>query len=434
MELSSIATESKSRPLFKVLSTSKSIAVQSSIVLLLITILQTRLAVSNSSIISRDQLLWNVNQTGEVMKLSEHKKFRTRRDKLYHLPRSIRNYVRWHSKMHDCIRKNSCSSSKPKILLWRCPDGLLYRCGGLGDRMRGIQFSLLLAILTHRIFLVEWPNEPFPFTEAVVPSFLNWTFPRYMNVDEWGVLLHTRWPILNWEDCYPQSLCLRRREKPSHNIPALPKHIDMEKHDLRVVLNKVDNITITTSASFSSVSKLLEHKTLMKMFSDLSPNVMEKVIVHKILLQLLFQPSPAVLKYLHNLAPIKHSTKSYVAVHARTGRDFGEHINPRFSMLPNSTILAKQLLSCVELVIDRNARVVFLASDSVELKKNFISLARGRNIYTITEMIPATHVGRKWGVSRSLQKQQLFSSFLNVFVEFFGLALAKRIIGNRSGF
>ena len=65
---------------------------------------------------------------------------------------------------------------KIRTLTWYCDDG----CGGLGDRVRSIGFSLVLAMISNRLFLVQW-RQPFEVerqTNIFEPAAIDW------NVDQ----------------------------------------------------------------------------------------------------------------------------------------------------------------------------------------------------------------------------------------------------------
>lgn len=350
------------------------------------------------------------------------------------LPISIKEYVKWHSNTLSCLHRKHCSSNSQKVLVWGCPERLMYKCGGMGDRIRGIQFSLLLSIVTKRLLLIDWPEQPFPVTDAIEPSLINWTVPLNFKYKDNVVLLHTAWPYVD----------VRQPNDPSkkyayRNLSTLTLNsIDLRKEDFISALNEYDILSIWSSATLRSVTSFVETPLMHKLFQDLTPKHLSKIVIQKMLLQILFQPSISVQAKIENT--LKKLPDSYISVHARTGGDFGEHINPRFSNLKNTTRLAHQLLDCVDTIYKNDsrfeARRVFLASDSISLKLTFIDIARKRNVMTVTEVIPAAHIGRKWGAPNMLRKSRttLSTSFLNIFTEFFGIAYAEVVVGNESGF
>ena len=64
-----------------------------------------------------------------------------------------------------------CKTSNVRKLIWKC--GLGDLCGGLVDRLRGIAFTLLLAVLSRRKLLLYWemPNGEQIYLK---PNAINW--------------------------------------------------------------------------------------------------------------------------------------------------------------------------------------------------------------------------------------------------------------------
>ncbi|XXQ33522.1 t-SNARE coiled-coil homology domain-containing protein [Plasmodiophora brassicae] len=60
-----------------------------------------------------------------------------------------------------------------RYLVWQCPAGI-WKCGGIGDRARGIVYAFLLAVATERVFLIDLPANPVPLSETVRPNALDW--------------------------------------------------------------------------------------------------------------------------------------------------------------------------------------------------------------------------------------------------------------------
>jgi len=79
---------------------------------------------------------------------------------------SLESYIVMHKKCKDEVGM--------KYLIYSCGNHMV--CGGTGDRVRGIVTTLLYAIKTRRIFLVEW-NYPFPLETHFIWKSINWTSP-----------------------------------------------------------------------------------------------------------------------------------------------------------------------------------------------------------------------------------------------------------------
>ena len=89
--------------------------------------------------------------------------FPSRYDKLF---QSLAEYATFHSKV----------SNAPQ-LIWKCgPEEVV--CGGLADRLRGIAYTLLLAVFSRRRLLLYWgmPNGEHIYLK---PNLINWVTDEY---------------------------------------------------------------------------------------------------------------------------------------------------------------------------------------------------------------------------------------------------------------
>ncbi|XP_031567203.1 uncharacterized protein LOC116302126 [Actinia tenebrosa] len=78
-----------------------------------------------------------------------------------------KRYVEYH--------KQVLRSERPgKFLVYLC-GGKDYGCGGYGNRLNGIASLLLLAILTDRVFLIDW-NYSISLKDYFLPNKIDWSF------------------------------------------------------------------------------------------------------------------------------------------------------------------------------------------------------------------------------------------------------------------
>lgn len=69
------------------------------------------------------------------------------------LPNPVREYILWHRQQRVCLEDPVCyTTQKIPLLLSHCASPY---CLGLGDRMRGVYFSFLFALVTRRVFLLK---------------------------------------------------------------------------------------------------------------------------------------------------------------------------------------------------------------------------------------------------------------------------------------
>jgi hypothetical protein len=109
-------------------------------------------------------------------------------DKPYEPPAWIKDYIEFHrSKVKDGVL-----AEDTQWIEWYCAydryDKLknksIRHCGGLADRIKGIQQSLLLGIVTNRVSLLEeWEVPAHPLTTFLEPNLIDWT-ARPKNVND----------------------------------------------------------------------------------------------------------------------------------------------------------------------------------------------------------------------------------------------------------
>ena len=80
------------------------------------------------------------------------------------------NYAKFHQ---QSLQENH----KGRFLLYECNS----RCGGYGNRIRGITMSLLFAILSNRTFLTQM-NFPFDINRLLHPNEITWNYTGYGNI------------------------------------------------------------------------------------------------------------------------------------------------------------------------------------------------------------------------------------------------------------
>lgn len=347
------------------------------------------------------------------------------------LPHSAIWYIHWHAQMYTCMEAGNCSTY-PNILVWRCLHGKSKTCAGIGDRLRGIQFSLLFSIITQRFFLIDWPNSPHNFSEAVIPALINWKVPNGLNHENWQSLAHYKWPTLQWVvTCSSASHCSNVSHPASMASNLSTDDLNLTSADDLNSLNHFQNLTIFANSTFNSVSMLTKMEYLMVPFQDLDPNKIGLTKLLRTLLQIIIQPSPIVTARLKELKMFGVKKAPYLSAHIRTGVDFGERYHHRFKSLPNDSFIAQQLLECIVNICQGKNVPIFLASDSLSLKQKVLELGRRRQMLINTEFLPAIHVAR---LHHKISDKLRWDAFINIYVEFFGIAGANYIVGNMSGF
>lgn len=338
------------------------------------------------------------------------------------LPSHLKSYIRWHKQQYHCLKTSECP--RPALLIWRCKDNDPFICAGIGDRFRGIQFSFLLAVATRRLFLIDWPPHPFPLYEALLPVSLNWLSP---------IPLNHSYPLLDWFACEKRKKCTENGHMPNPidlpNVDHVSGDIDLSTDDVPSILKSYQNLVISTRFRPATMRLFQTNKFL----NSVLPGVFEKgelIALQRLIIQSLFRPTRQVLQ---SLPKQMNEQASFYGMHVRVGTDLGETKGPRFIFANNNErLVAKRLIDCLQ-VMYTDAKVLFLASDSSEMRRLIVDIGRERGISVLVIEQKALHFG--------LQKQMIlfgnamkYDSFLKVFVDMVGLSRAKAVIGTRSGF
>lgn len=344
------------------------------------------------------------------------------------IPSFLVNYIQRHqkAKKYSFYTPSEVDNHFSQFLIWRCPRK--GRCAGVGDRFRGLQFAFLLAVVTRRIFLIDWPQHPFSLSHAVLPSFLDWRPPPS--------IAGRKYPNLYWFSCLPPRPCTEGGHMP--NDSHLP-FVDQTQADINLlsdnILERLDikkDIVISTRARPESILRLIKNPYVLNKFPELNN---PDIDIERHLLNILFKPSEAVQNALQKIINPKSSEGGYTSIHVRTGYDVGEgHIRRFREINKNMSKYAQLILECALSVIsDRNSKL-FLASDSLSFKTVFKNLSKVHGINVFTSSEPSLHIGLGGGHYVNASLSAKFSPFINIFVDLFGIARGKTIISNGSGY
>lgn len=351
---------------------------------------------------------------------------------------SLRTYCKWHSQQKKCMLTHSCKLGKPKVLIWQCPFNKHSSCGGLGDRIRGIHFSLLLAIVLRRFFLVDWPDGPFPMDSGIIPGIIDWRMANLFDMEQIPIIEHQRLPYIQWRKCPLQYLCKLNATKYPKEIRSknniLASRVRVENGDIESNLGQFDELIIVARAHVQSVEILSSNEKAMDNFKDMISENIDTFSLSRQLLQSLFQPSFSV-RYELRERFNWHPHKEYISIHVRTGYDFGEMVVGRFEGLHQSrSDVASRFVHCAATLLKHDESQIFLASDSKIFKDDFLLASKKRNLSVYVSSLPSVHIGLGRGFPRNTNKGTQRMAHINTFVDFFAIAYSKIIITNGSGF
>lgn len=368
---------------------------------------------------------------------------------LHDAPSVFIKYLKWHALQMRCLRSPDCyreKKGKIRITLWKCPSDSPLRCSGTGDRMRGIISSLAIAMMSKRVFLLEWPDNPYPFIHAVSPAALDWRLPKHMRNDTpaWGIANDKKYPLMEWLQCPESYKCSHRKFEPSGTeyTTVVPRVMNLKDDHTFVYLRRIGNYIIHSVGTYSF--NLYRRPEWSTHFSDdafRAPST-SVLSMNRYLLRALFRPSPFIQSILHSFILPDAKQQGYVAIHARTGEDVGESDRTRFKKIHDVShvTVAENFLKCAQQKGLKAHQFVYFASDSIVLKSEFNNMAEKHQINVMMSKLPAIHVAHDTEESKhistadNLLRNRNWISFINIFVEFFAVSNGTSIISNRSEF
>lgn len=497
---------------------------------------------------------------------------------------ALEPYLRWHAAQLKCVhdphcfysgaaadkstdtehnrsqtKKQQSESQPPRILLWICPRSNRRACHGVGDRFRGIVSAFAYAILTQRIFLIHWPDNPHALVTAVIPGVVDWRVPSHMffhmnneydyidvpdgsiNISTWPRIETTAFPDMKWVQAPPgytlpepnQSLKedngrygsgnkssknnigpgQQKQNIPSSTKKALTRHTNVFARESDALLDSLPHLAMQSRGTFAP--SVYRHPAWEARFPTLRNwTSRQGYHINRIMLRLLFKPSPVTAHLLTKIVRDSETSvlqgkrmkgnsgrsavnstaadSNYVAVHVRTGIDVAETYLPRFqsqhlvqgtnagAFSPRFYTLVEEVVKCLrqKSEIQRGKERVLFASDSLSLKQVFAKVAAQHGIIVLYTNVSAMHVDDDNWAKRKMKKRKEMTTkklkksimtlhrlahrgrdetvgsrrlkdkgedaepnedeelarFINVFVEFFGIARGSAVVASASEF
>lgn len=246
-------------------------------------------------------------------------------------PASVAQYAQWHASARACLAAPAGCAARPPVLVYRCLPGRL--CAGVGDRVRGIVGTFLLAMATRRAFFIDWnggDHSPFNLTVALLPASIDWTLPPALATTP----TNNDYTHLDWYD--------------AKNWNALPvphaQNLDLLTADFNRATGGIGTLAVSCNAPYRLfVLALRDNEHLRRSVPDLTPERVSASQLFRGLISTLFVPSPAVITLV--AARAFQNSSLPLAVHARTGADFDERA-PRLARKVRGDPLARALWAC----------------------------------------------------------------------------------------
>lgn len=360
---------------------------------------------------------------------------------------SFSEYIFWHSSMMKRLRSTSLHQNVP-VLIWRCPGGMNSKCHGMGDRLRGILSALTLAMMTNRVFLLQWPNSQLELLHVAQPSAIDWRIPKELNISVLPIIkdIGRGEYVLNYNH-YPDQPAFSSQNS---SLPRNTSSVSLQQlliHDNRVaqIINESSGIIVDSLATSSKY--ILRSKEWTEKFSDFNTKMFSTLLLNRLLMRAVFKPSSTVENIIQPIQFRKDSRRrQYISVHIRTGEDIGEKTLDRFYSHDDlQSILPALVFSCIRNITSRLPASLFVASDSAAMKNSFIKSSKAEGFEVLYSNISAFHIAQDGVATNSSDSSdcQSYSSpnlrrkmlgTIGIFVDFFALAGGMFFITTNSEF
>ena len=307
-------------------------------------------------------------------------------NKFHFFHKQLEEYQEFHAVQKQNLLKQFHSPSvdgdaKINTLTWLCLDG----CNGVGDRMQGMYTTLILAMLSKRVFFV-YENEEMQNTMYVEPNLIDWGYyKRCIELEKGGLMLGFGQNATKTD--YVQMIL----DDTQQHLTITHKPHPIDIHDPSRML---EDVSAPQAAVFEK--KLVE----MGVGSATKDDYFH--YLYPVMNHFLYKLPQVVLKKVKlALESLDLTPQGYVAVHIRTGFKnswFGEmEFTKRFRegwRFARSEEVWKGILECAVDLADKKfgeQSSLFLCADDAEPKQFALDLYGDRIKMLDTH---PTHVGR----------------------------------------
>lgn len=358
---------------------------------LLIALILTTALFSLSSVRSPERTQNEALSTTVVKEVREHV-YKSENDIDFDPPEWIRDYIQFHN---NHAKRGRLVETTTKYLQYECLHTGLRRenrCGGLGDRIKGIIMGMLFSIIDDRVFLVNWDDWT-SLSDYLVPAHIDWLAQPRQNTN---TTVENFWVPSDKYHPYMETPCLWRS-----NATGVKYRSAVLK-----AVKKMNQTCVKEIFQGKEVDELMWH-TIFWILFRFTDRV--KSTAHRILGTI--------------------NPKYYVGVHIRAGGNGTSFIDPeRFASLEEWQLFS----DCTKLVrseLKRKCRSqpsVYVASDN-EHAKQFMK-GHGSDVHAA--QVEIYHIDR----SDMTLVHNLTSATDAVWAEFKVLMDATCLVVGRSGF
>lgn len=339
------------------------------------------------------------------------------------LPPLLREYARFHAAGRACVLHPGCVSP-PGLLVWDGRPGELY--SGAGDRLRAIRITFLLAVMTRRVFLIDWPTSldaPFDLTVALRPAAVDWTLPRNLSA-----ALRARGVSADrflWYAARSSSVVAHA----ARDLRA--QQLDVATDDLRAPFHASAVARMSNRLPRGALLLVARNPHAARGLRAFNLTALERVVT-----RVLFVPA-AVTRRAARARGFARD-KPFVGVHARTGLDVFEDTDRRHAAVINDLQgVAARLLRCAMRHMRQDQARIFLAADSTRFKRIFADLCRPKGVALKSVWRKVMHGGKHFAKSDHVGNRGsagMCGAFVDVFADLLVLGRGQVLVSLPSSF
>lgn len=351
-------------------------------------------------------------------------------------PELFKQYARYHHQARQCLESIACSKLQ-------APDVMIYYNvairGGLGDQIRAMMYVLFLAITSNRVFFIDNLNDSisqFQLSAAFVPNFIDWRISpairsyistlstdslRYINLE---LVRGTHYVVSDLEKAV---------------IGKVPKNL---KFDVNIADLNITQMVAPYKAAyvFARIRRVHMNTVAPLFFEKRHPSIsrtlvdMDHSLLDVQLTQMLFRPSFTV-DQMTEERTFPHD-QPYVAVHIRTGVDTGESSMGRFDSIRGRSLeTVANVWNCIVGVdgIVQNVTRLYIASDDIQLKRDFMEFGHRHNVTVRAVLSPTLHTSTAVSDPNFATDVQC-NGFLDAAADIFALARGSSLVAAKSTF
>ena len=328
-----------------------------------------------------------------------------------------------YSEMHRIMSE---TPNNARTLIWRCHASDY--CGGLADRVRGMTFSLLLAMFSQRRLIldcgsaIEWVHFE--------PNVINWKDDELLQT-----ILHLK--STNTSTTSVIEMTIHSIGKVPFLYVVIPKHGKWE-HQLNAIAGNTTFVVMVTNVEVLALRSILNQNWLVEGLKkigllNLTNHEMNDII--GIVFRYLFQWEDELVSQLSLATKVlKLTNQPYVGVHIRTGFYGDKSVEEyKHRKLIRDKDIWNRTLKCAVATADKflgNSSIIFLATDS-NIVKEMAVVTYGMRFRSLNNTL--IHVGT-WDKKITKPHRREQEGALFTLVDLFLLAQSYVLLRGDSGY